>query len=175
MATTDQNAAFTEFYQAHYSSVRAYSSACVSAGDVDDIVAETFLIAWRRWADVPTDWARGWLIGVARNNVRSRQRASRRATAFIDQLTARPSAEAVSVDEQHIAGQQVESLRSAMSTLKSSDQELLLLAGQYELSLEEIALALEITANAAGVRIHRARERLRTAFAKQQSEGGEAA
>lgn len=171
----DAETAFTELYETHYSPVRHYASACVSAGDVDDIVAETFLVAWRRLDDVPTDWARGWLIGVARNVVRSRQRASRRATAFIDQLTAAPTAEAAGVDEQHIAGQQVASLRSAMATLKQSDQELLVLAGPYEFSLEEIAVAFDITANAAGVRVHRARERLRAAFAKQKSDGGEAA
>lgn len=173
--SADVNAAFTELYQDHYSSVRAYSSACVSGGDVDDIVAETFLVAWRRWEDIPADWTRGWLIGVARNVIRGRQRASRRATAFVDQLTAEVAPEEVGVDDQHIVGQQVQTLRTALSTLKSSDQEVLVLAGPYEFSLQEIALAMGITPNAAGVRVHRARERLRAAFEKQQSEGGEAA
>lgn len=173
--TTDVNEAFTTLYEAHYSPVRAYASACVSAGDVDDIVAETFLVAWRRWDDIPAEWTRGWLIGVARNVVRTRQRASRRSTAFIDQLTVAPKAESADVDEQHLVGQEVATLRSAMATLKTSDQELLMLAGPYEFSLEEVALAFDITANAAGVRVHRARERLRSAFAKKSSEGGAAA
>lgn len=170
--TSDLNADFTEFYQAHYSSVRAYATACVSGGDVDDIVAEAFLVAWRRWDDVPTDWARGWLIGVARNVVRSRQRATRRAMNFIDELTSALPTSSSSADEQHLADQDVADLRSAFSTLKASDQEVLVLAGPHDLSLEEVALAFGITANAAGVRVHRARERLRAAFAKQ---GGEAA
>jgi RNA polymerase sigma-70 factor (ECF subfamily) len=59
--------------------------------------------------------------------------------------------------------------------LRPADQELLMLTGQYDLSLEEVAVALEISANAAGVRIHRARERLRAAFARTMEAGGEAA
>lgn len=172
MTDTAEDRAFTELYRAHYSPVRAYASACVSAGDVDDIVGETFLVAWRRRADIPADWARGWLIGVARNCVRSRHRASRRATAFIDQLTAQPTATSPTADEQHFADQDVETLRAAMSALKPSDQEVLVLAGPYDLSLQEIGHVLDITANAAGVRVHRARERLRAEFEKQ---GGAAA
>lgn len=170
-----REAEFTELYEAHYASIRAYASACVSAGDVDDIVAETFLVAWRRSDDIPADWPRGWLIGVARNVVRVRQRASRRATNFVDQLALAPANPQASADEEHLADQQIRALKKALSTLKDSDQEVLVLAGPYEFSLEEIALALDITSNAAGVRVHRARERLRAAFAKSAATGGEAA
>ena len=172
---TRRDSEFTELYEAHYASIRAYASACVSAGDVDDIVAETFLVAWTRADDVPADWTRGWLIGVARNVVPVRQRASRRATNFVDQLSLAPPNPQASPDEEHLAGQQITALKTAMSTLKESDQEVLVLAGPYEFSLEEIALALDITSNAAGVRVHRARERLRAAFAKTIETGGEAA
>lgn len=170
-----REAEFTELYEAHSASVRAYASACVSAGDIDDIVAETFLVAWRRADDIPADWARGWLIGVARNVVRSRQRASRRAMNFIDQLAFGRPVEQSGPDEEHLADQNIRALRSALESLSVSDQELLVLAGPCEFSLDEIALALEITSNAAGVRIHRARDRLRTAFARSIDEGGEAA
>lgn len=172
---SEREARFTELYEAQYSSVRAYASVCVSAGDIDDIVAETFLVAWRRWDDVPADWARGWLIGVARNVVRGRQRASKRATNFVDQLSFDRVPASAGPDDEHIAELQVQSLKSALVTLKASDQEVLVLAGPYEFTLEEIALALDITTNAAGVRVHRARERLRHAFAKVEKEGGEAA
>lgn len=165
---------FTSAYREHYSSVRAYAAACVPASEVDDIVAETFLVAWRRWAEVPTDWMRGWLIGVARNTVRSRRRATRRATSFLDQLAALPEPTTPDPDEHHQASHELRLLRRAMSTLTSRDQEILLLAGPYGLQLDEISLALDVTKNAATVRLHRARQRLRGVFEDLQ-QGGEAA
>lgn len=170
-----REAEFTELYEEHRASVRAYASACVSAGDIDDIVAETFLVAWRRADDIPADWARGWLIGVARNVVRGRQRASRRAMNFVDQLALGRPVEQSGPDEDHLADHDIKLLRTALRTLSETDQELLVLAGPCEFGLNEIALAFDITPNAAGVRVHRARERLRTAFAKASDHGGEAA
>lgn len=166
---------FTELYREHYGSVRAYVSACVSPSDIDDVVAETFLVAWRRRTDIPGDWTRGWLIGVARNNARNRNRSTRRAINFIDQLKFQRASEAMTPDESVHAEQQIEHLRTAMSALRSSDQELLALAGPFEMTLDEIGMALGITSNAAGVRVHRARQRLRDAFEELTSEGGEAA
>jgi RNA polymerase sigma-70 factor (ECF subfamily) len=164
--TAARDTQFTALYEEHYASIRAYASASVPTGEVDDIVAEAFLVAWRRWDDIPHDWARGWLIGVARNVVRARHRTSKRATGFLDQLSLdRSAAPAATVDEQ--PNVQVEMLTAALGTLKSSDQEILILTGTYDLSLEDLALALNINSSTAGVRIHRARERLRVAFAKQ--------
>jgi RNA polymerase sigma-70 factor (ECF subfamily) len=167
--------AFTELYRQHYGSVRAYVSACVGPSDVDDVVAETFLVAWRRRTEIPDDWTRGWLIGVARNNARNRNRSTRRAINFVDQLKLERPSEATTPDEALQAQQQIKNLRDALGTLRSSDQEVLALAGPFEMTLDEIGLALGITANAAGVRVHRARQRLRDAFAKRTSEGGAAA
>ena len=59
----------------------------------DDIVAETFLVAWRRLDDVPDD-AGPWLFGVARNVRLNLQRSARRQQAVARKLTvAEPSSE----------------------------------------------------------------------------------
>lgn len=168
-------AAFTDLYQAHYAAVRSYASVCVAAAEVDDVVADTFLVAWRKFADVPDDWARGWLIGVARNQVRARRRKSRRATNFVTQLVAMRPEQATAIGDDALPIEDVEVLERAFATLKDSDQELLILAGPYDLPTQEIALALGIKPNAVGVRLHRARARLKAAFEAQMSEGGEAA
>lgn len=170
-----REAAFTELYQAHYASVRSYASVCVTAAEVDDVVADTFLVAWRRFADVPDDWTRGWLIGVARNVVRSRKRRSRRATNFVAQLIDMRPAESTMLDGENVSFEDAEVLTAAFGTLKESDQEILVLAGPYGMSAPEIAVALGIKPNAVGVRLHRARGRLRDAIKAQLGEGGEAA
>src|SRR3954454_9333069 len=63
--TQAREARFNGLFDAHYSAVRAYAWRR-DPSNADDVVAETFLVAWRRLDDVPAD-ALPWLIGVARN------------------------------------------------------------------------------------------------------------
>ncbi|MEV5171275.1 sigma-70 family RNA polymerase sigma factor [Streptomyces flaveolus] len=48
--------------------------------NVDDIVGETFLAAWRRRGDLPED-QRPWLFGTARNAMLNAHRGQQRRTA----------------------------------------------------------------------------------------------
>ena len=175
MSPGQDQAAFTELYQSHYAAVRSYASVCVPNAEVDDVVADTFLVAWRRFDDVPADWTVGWLIGVARNVVRSRHRESRRATNSVEQLIHLRPDHATMLEGGGLAIEDLAALQAAFATLRETDQELLILAGPYGMSAQEIALALDIKPNAVGVRLHRARSRLRSAYASQLSDGGEAA
>ncbi len=54
------------FWDAHTAAVRRYASRQVETDAVDDILSETFLVAWRRIDDVPTP-ALPWLLVTARN------------------------------------------------------------------------------------------------------------
>jgi RNA polymerase sigma-70 factor, ECF subfamily len=58
-----------------------------------DVVAETFLIAWRRLPEVPAQQARAWLYATARqviaNELRARQRRNRLSEGVRDALQAR--------------------------------------------------------------------------------------
>lgn len=65
---------FDALYDAHAGAVRAYVMRRGPVADADGVVAEVFLIAWRRLQDVPLD-ARGWLLAVARR-VQSNARRS---------------------------------------------------------------------------------------------------
>ena len=165
-------AAFTSLYREHYSAVRAYASVCVPHSEIDDIVADVFVVCWRRFRDVPSDWARGWLIGVTRNVVRARNRSARRSEGFIDHLIRlRPPNW---VEDNHMANEEVRQLNEAFSKLSLGDQELLLLAGPHELSVGDLAIAFGIKPGAVKVRVHRARQRLRNAVAVLDA-GGEVA
>ena len=46
---------FARIFRKHYPSVRSYVSRRAAAELVDDILAETFLVAWRRFDDVPAE------------------------------------------------------------------------------------------------------------------------
>lgn len=167
--------AFTQLYRSHLASVRAYASASLPPADVDDVVSEVFVLAWQRRDTIPEEWPRGWLIGVTRNIARSRRRSARRAATYLDRLGDQRPQAAPGPAETHLATEHFEALEAAMQTLRPADQEILMFAGPYEMAVGDIAEALGISANNVGVRIHRARQRLRRAFERTTTTGGDAA
>src|SRR4051812_33061810 len=59
------------------------------AEDGADVVAETFLVAWRRLDSVPPgDEARLWLYGVARRQLANQRRGQLRRSRLADRLRA---------------------------------------------------------------------------------------
>ena len=74
-------------YASHAGQVFAYASRRVGVDDAADVVAETFLVAWRRLGDVPDD-ALPWLYAAARNVVNNARRAEIRRDALRSRLAA---------------------------------------------------------------------------------------
>lgn len=156
-----EEAAFTEMFRTHYRAVRAFAAVSAPAPDVDDVVAETFAVAWRRCRDLPDGWVRGWLLGTARNVVRNSRRRRARADRFVARFGwLQPSS---GPGEPVVGAEELEAVRSGLGSLSESDQEVLVLAGWFELSTDELALTLGVSNNTAAVRLHRARQRLRDA------------
>ena len=134
--------------------------------DAADVVAETFLVAWRRLGEVPNGAeARLWLYGVARRVIANLDRSGRRRTRLAIRL-----AEALRTElATHPApeGEAAEALR-AMAGLRDEDRELLLLVSWEELAPSEAAKVLGISSLAARSRLHRARRRLRALMDDRQ-------
>jgi RNA polymerase sigma-70 factor (ECF subfamily) len=133
--------------------------------DAADVVAETFLVAWRRLGDVPAgEEARLWLYGTARRVLANQRRGERRR----DRLTERLRDE---LRRQLPARQLGESsaLLEALAELSDADRELLTLIGWEELTPAQAARALGISPLAARTRLHRARRRLRRRLAERSS------
>lgn len=64
----DDAARFRTLFDATIGAVRRYvHHRGVTGGRADDVVAETFLVAWRRLDEVPDDDPVPWLLAVARN------------------------------------------------------------------------------------------------------------
>ena len=79
MARAPSAARFEALYRACYQDLLGYALRRVERPEsAADVVADTFLIAWRRIDEIPDEQARPWLFGVARNVMANHQRADRR-------------------------------------------------------------------------------------------------
>ena len=118
------------------------------------------MIAWRRLADVPPPPSdRFWLYGTARRVVSRRHRSASRWQNLLSRLAAeRPKVTA----SQRADNPAQERLLTAIRELKPAYREALLLVHWEQLTYAEAAEALGCSVNAVGIRVHRAKERLRT-------------
>lgn len=163
-------ARFAKLYREEGRAILAYALRRVDdREDAADVVAETFLVVWRRLGEVPFgDGARLWLYGVARLVLANLHRAERRRTRLGSRLaeTLRTELSAHPAP----AGEGAEVLR-AIGELGDEDRELLLLVSWEELSPGQAARVLGISSPAARSRLHRARRRLRHLSEERETEG----
>ena len=158
---TGRSERFDLLYRSFGVEVLAYCRRRVAPEAADDVLAETFLVVWRRLDDVPDD-PRGWLLGIARRVVANQRRGSQRRGALVERLIferpllAAPQPEAAPVLE-------------ALSQLSPLDQEALLLAAWDGLRSEEASQVLGCSAVAFRLRLLRARRRLARALTATSS------
>lgn len=134
-----------------------YAARRSSAQEAQDIVAETFLVAWRRIDDVPDD-ALPWLFGVARRVLANARRGSDRRSSLGARLRleARPSAQDDPADE--VASKAA--VLAALQRLSPIEHEALTLVAWEGLDTARASRAAGCTKATFSVRLHRARRRL---------------
>lgn len=159
---------FAALFDRTHRPLLAYALRRVSdPADAADVVAETYLVAWRRLDDVPDgESARPWLFGVARRVLANLYRGERRRDALTERLREQLTAATPDPDPGEPATPLVEALRG----LPEADQEVLRLVAWEELARDEIALVLGISRTAVRVRLHRARTRLAQRMAQLTQE-----
>ncbi|MBO0832911.1 MAG: RNA polymerase sigma factor [Actinobacteria bacterium] len=153
---------FRRLYQASYRPVQAYVvNRLGMTDDVPDVVAEVFTTAWRRLADIPAPPAdRFWLYGTARRIIARRYRSASRLRNLLGRLAAeRYPVEQAPAWVGDLLQQRV---LAALGELRPADREALLLVCWEELSYAEAGQVLGCSANAVGIRVHKAKARLRT-------------
>jgi RNA polymerase sigma factor (sigma-70 family) len=170
---TERQRRFRDLYEAHYGHVLAFALRRTdNPSDAHEIVADTFLVVWRRFDDVPTgDETLPWLYGVARLVLANSRRSRRRRTMLQERLGVQPQAP---VELEDTVGRLAEgqAVREALQRLRPDDQELLRLVAWEELSHRAIGQVLGCSENAVAIRLHRARQRLAAQLAKETGRTG---
>ncbi|MEC5155243.1 RNA polymerase sigma factor (sigma-70 family) [Cryobacterium sp. CAN_C3] len=155
--------------------VRRYLHRRTDAATADDVLGDTLLVCWRRLDDVPDD-ALPWAIVVARQCLSNARRAERRRTRLIGRIIAidpPPVAADDSTAASTVDGTTADArVTTALGGLRRHDAEILCLWAWDELTSPQIALVLGISANAAAIRLHRAKARLKQELLKSDSPTG---
>ncbi len=140
--------------------------------EAKDVVAQTFLVAWRRIADLP-DEPLPWLIGVARRTVADKRRADHRREALWDRMSSKYPQTVVDADvveQLHLRG----SIGDALQALSPDDRDILVLVAWEGFTVEQLAEALGCSKPTASVRLHRARRRFAALLDKADAKSDEA-
>lgn len=141
-----------------------------SVADAEDVLAETLLVLWRRLDDVPVEEPLPWCYGVAARVLANARRGERRRQALAHRIAIVDPPASIPAPEDRMEGcERAEEVRAALAGLPESDREVLRLWAWESLAPAQIAVALGITPNAASIRLHRARGRLRAALEGTES------
>lgn len=140
-------------YDQHRQRVWAYVVSRAGRQVADEVVSETFAIAWRKFHEMPTN-ALPYLLGIARNVLRENIREEARREGLNQELR-----EWVSGDVAEQVAERLGVLK-AMARLTQDERELLMLVAWQGLSPRDAARVVGCSVPAFRVRLHRARKRL---------------
>jgi RNA polymerase sigma-70 factor (ECF subfamily) len=126
---------------------------------LDDIVSRVLETVWRRRADIPDEATVPWVIGVTRRVLANAHRGHKRQRALLARQ--RSSGVAAAAEESVVAD---ETVREALGRLGEADREILLLHYWDGIAVPDLAGVLNVTVNAAAVRLTRSRQRFEAAY-----------
>jgi RNA polymerase sigma-70 factor (ECF subfamily) len=159
---------FAQLYDRHATRLHHYVLRRLGAGLADDVVAEVFLIAFRRRESYDTARAEAhpWLYGIAANVIGKHRRSELRAYRALARTGVDPVAESWSdmVDGQVTAAAHRVPLAQALRALNDGDRHVLLLVAWADLTYDEVAAALGIPVGTVRSRLNRARKKMRAAL-----------
>jgi RNA polymerase sigma-70 factor (ECF subfamily) len=147
----DSRARFEALYRAHAGAVRTYAWRRWDEQTSDDVVADVFVVAWRRLTEVPDD-PLPWLLGVARRVLANRRRGVAREQALRGRLLSEQTITAPTGVSRHEADPAV---MAALGMLRERDREALLLVGWEGLEPARAARVLGVSANVLGAALSR--------------------
>ena len=148
-------------FTSHRDAMWVYCYRRLPRDDVQDAVAEVFLVAWRRSDHAPEgDETLPWLYGVARNVVRNFHRSTARHQRLRVKVGAVSQPSDPTPEMQVIRRAEDQELLAAVDRLKPLDQELLRLRTWEELSHAEIASVVGLSTRGVESRLARVRKKL---------------
>jgi RNA polymerase sigma-70 factor (ECF subfamily) len=155
----EARAEFEAVYRRHLPAVSAYLARRVDRSDVEDLASDVFAIAWRKRASVAPGEELPWLYRIASYlvaNHRRRLAIRANALALFTVPDAAPAADAAFDGDPELA--------RAWRALPGAQREILALVVLDGLAVADAAVALGVSANAASIRLHRAKRALAKAL-----------
>lgn len=157
----DRESRFRALYADAYPDVLRFAQRRVHPSHAEDVAAEAFLVAWRRFDDAPAraDGLRAWVFGIARNCLLNASRGDRRRAALAVRISTSPPPHVTGGDDDLVARRL--DLAAAWERLTPAQQEILSLTHFEDLASPQAARVLGITPTSYRLRLHRARRALR--------------
>jgi RNA polymerase sigma factor (sigma-70 family) len=157
---------FALLFDRHAPAVHRYVASRARHSDVDDVVFETFLTAFRKRTryDREFDDAQPWLLGIATNVLRHHRRSEGRRLTRLRAVAHSPQPEidpAESVAGAFDNASEIDRVAHSLARLDDRYREVHQLAASADLTYEEIARALGIPIGTVRSRLARGRHRLR--------------
>jgi RNA polymerase sigma-70 factor (ECF subfamily) len=156
---------FAAIFDRHAPYVHRYLARRLGREAADDLVAETFLVAFgkRKRYDQSRADARPWLYGIATNLVSQHRRDEARQLRLRNALSPEPdvASHAEQVVAQVAAQAMGRLLGTALTELSTGDRDVLLLIAWEGLTYDQVATALDIPVGTVRSRLNRARKLVR--------------
>jgi RNA polymerase sigma factor (sigma-70 family) len=165
---------FRALYDRNYRPVFGYvMRRADNRATAEETVSETFLVAWRRLEAVPDgDGTLPWLLAVARRVLSNAHRGDVRRERLVSKIRHdRPEPPLGSDDPGDVRLRQ-RAVAVALARIRPGDAEVLQLVFWERLSHAQIAVVLDCSVNAVGIRVHRARRNLLSEIQKGSSDSG---
>jgi RNA polymerase sigma-70 factor (ECF subfamily) len=154
---------FSEIFAVAYGPLQRYVRRRGGGDDTDDVVAEVLGVVWRRLDDVPAESVVPWCLGVARRCLANQRRSLRRRANLVQRIATEPRFDGAQASDPDLV--------TALSELDAEKQEILRLWAWEGFGAGDIATVLGISANAASIRLHRARHELADLLASRKKSG----
>jgi RNA polymerase sigma-70 factor (ECF subfamily) len=153
-----------ELFEAYADDLVRYVRRRVHANDVEDLVAETFVVACRRLSTIPRESELAWLYRTAWNVVSNHWR--RQTPIAVEHVP-----ETRSDDFAHLVTESA-ALQQAWRALSARDREVLRLVAWEGLNGAGLAEALGISVSGAGAALWRARQHFEQVYAAVSHDDG---
>lgn len=171
VAKPADRAAFETVFAECFAPVARYVGRRADTDVVADVVSEVFLVAWRRWDELPAD-PLPWLYGVARRTIANQRRGQQRRDRLVERLDASAAQRGPTVSPGSAGDvDALVDLRTAFGRLSVDDREVLTLVAWEGLTARGVAETLHCGVSAATMRIRRARLRLEHLLEASDTEG----
>lgn len=171
-AASGDESAFRLLYRAYARPVYWFAHSLVhDTADAEDVLQETFLVAWRKLPglELSGDSLLPWLVTICRfhaaNRLRRRQRERRAVVSVVDEQI--PSR--VDVAGEVVAGALVERILSELAGLSELDREIFRLCATDGLAYEDAAARLGVSHGTVRNRLSRVRTRLRAVVGSEDT------